>query len=117
MSITSVNRREFLKVGAAGFAAAVTSGCGPKKELRYRFRGLTILEMFEKRAVLHVIDSDILGIHPHRPGPADPEVRSDLGATNLAPSRKNEEYTSKETWEWDLKGKQVRFHEQEPSSE
>ena len=34
MSITSVNRREFLKVGAAGFAAAVTSGCGPKKELQ-----------------------------------------------------------------------------------
>ena len=76
-----------------------------------------ILEMFEKRAVLHVIDSDILGIHPHRPGPADPEVRSRPGGDRIsAPSRKKEEDTSKETWEWDLKGKQVRFHEQEPSS-
>ena len=116
MSITSVNRREFLKVGAAGFAAAVTSGCGPKKELENTIRGLMVLETFDTRAVLHAVDSSVLSIPNHRPVLRILKSALHLGTTNVTPSRKIEENTAKETWEWDLKGKQVRFHEQEPTS-
>jgi hypothetical protein len=116
MSVTSVNRREFLKVGAAGFATAMVGGCGPKDQLQIRFRGLQVLETFDKRAVLHAVDSTILSIANHRPVLKIRKSALHLGTTNVTPSSKEEENTTKETWVWDLKGKQVRFHEQEPTS-
>jgi hypothetical protein len=116
----SVNRREFLKVSASSAAAAFGAGgacCWGKHELHVRLRGLLLVQEFDEKAVVHVVDSGKLGIHNHRPVLKIRKSDLELKAGDLDPSRKNDVGDSKETWEWDLAGKQIRFHEEEPASE
>jgi hypothetical protein len=85
-----------------------------------RLRGLLLLQTFDKKVVVHAIDGGPLSIPPHSPVLRIRKSQIDHGAANNLPPSRIEllnKGTSKETWQWDLKGKQVRFHEQEPTSD
>ena len=94
---------------------------GPGTELHVRLRGLLLLQKLDRKVVVHAVDTGALGNpHNHLPILKIRKSALDFRAPNfLCPSRITLENkgTKKETWEWDLKGKQVRFHDQEPASD
>lgn len=116
----SVNRREFLKVGAVGFGMALSNGCTKKDELHVRLHGLLLLQKLGNKVVVHGVDAMALGVPTlHRPVLRIRKSDIDHSANNLPYTRIDPETlgTTNEIWEWDLQGKQVRFHAQEPASE
>jgi hypothetical protein len=115
----SVNRREFLKVSAVGLASLNSAACWGNDELHVRLHGLLLLQKLGNKVVVHGVDAAAVGMTFHRPVLSIRKSAIDLSANNLPQTRivPGTEGTTKETWEWDLQGKQVRFHAQEPASE
>ncbi len=115
----SINRRDFLKVGAVGLASLSSASCWGQKELHVRLRGLLLIQKLGNKAIVHGVDATALSFPFHRPVLRIRKSDIDHSANNLPYTRidPDTQGTTNEIWEWDLQGKQVRFHEQEPASE
>jgi hypothetical protein len=122
----SVERRDFLKLGAAGVVGMLptrTAVAGDREGeaggldaaiatgpiLKVGIRGMCLLvhEPANHLFTVHMLDTAKLGIDAHTPRLGVQRSTLDVDATSLDPTTKEDEGTSKETWYWNLKGQDV----------
>src|SRR6266542_3314385 len=118
----SVDRRECMRIGAVGIAGTYLTGCGSNRslisagpsgpELRIRVRGLCLLERFEHRMVVHVVDGPKVAIPPHRAVLKFRRSALDPAHTSNPSDKVDVGQPSTETWLFDLAGKQVSILDQ-----